>query len=246
MSYELPQKNNPRKIIINQHVFPAASISRFSDQKGFVSVFLLRNNRVIKKSPKNKFFCAKRVWNQPAEQGYMKNIENSFQELVDRILLGHRDFTSKENSQISHFYALWCLRYEAKNSPLPDISNSAMQESRVLSKDEEENLENNGYVFARGKKLPSRHLAAILIQVQIGRRCPPETEWAVIYSRNIKFIVPDNFGEIGIVPLTPNLCLVANADSGEIADENAIRINKLALEKSGSYYFAKNLEKCGL
>ena len=115
-----------------------------------------------------------------------------------------------------------------------------------MTKDQEEMLEKNGYIFARGTTMPSRHMASIRIQVLLDRLCAPATAWAVVYSRAIEFLAPDSFREIGIVPLSPNCCLVANQGDGEISCDNAIKINRMAIEQSSKYYFARDFAKCGI
>ena len=94
--------------------------------------------------------------------------------------------------------------------------------------------------------MPGRHMASIRIQVVLDRLCAPETTWAVIYSKAIEFVAPDSFFEVGIVPLSPNYCLVANQQGGEISSDNAIAINRIAIEKSSMYYFARDFSKCGV
>lgn len=244
MRYEKTQLGNPHQLTVNQHVFPSASITRFADENGYVSVHLCDQGKTLRLSPKNDLFCAKRTWNQASEQGFMKKIEDAFQPLAARILEGYRRLTLKEHDLVSRFYALCRLRAEARQSPPSDAQLGYALPAGLCDKDKEEILEANGYLFAHGATLPSRHIASIRIQVQIGRMCAPDTSWAVVYSKAVEFIAPDSFCEIGIVPLSPNFCLVANAASGEISDENAIQLNRLAVEKSCKYYFSRDLSKC--
>jgi hypothetical protein len=196
--------------------------------------------------PHDELFCAKRIWNQASEQGYMRKLEGAFQALVERILGGMPGLRPEDEKLISHFYSLCRLRAEARLSPPPDISMKGVQAGKDLTKNEEEVLEKKGYIFARGPIMPSRHMASIRIQALMDRLCEPDTIWAVVYSRAIEFLVPDSFGEIGVVPLSPNYCLVANVECGEISAENAIEINRIAIGKSTKYYFARNLQKCGI
>lgn len=94
--------------------------------------------------------------------------------------------------------------------------------------------------------MPSRHVTSAIIQAYAGRLCNPETTWGVIYSRDIEFVVPDSFCDVGIVSLSPNYCLVANQKNGEISADNAIAINQIAVKKSFKYYFARDFSKCGV
>lgn len=248
MSHEKTQSGNPLKLTINQHTFPAASIVRFAREDGYVSVHLLEQQKIVRLKPKDKLFCAERAWNQAVEVGLMKNVEVAFQKLANQILTENFGSTldSKENRTISHFYALCRLRDEVKQFPPQDIQMNNLLPETTLTKNEEEILESNGYIFARGLVMLSRHLASIRIRALLDRLCDPETTWAIIYSREIEFIAPDSFREIGIVPLSKNYCLVANHLSGEISSDNAIEINRIAVNSSLKYYFAHDLTKCGL
>lgn len=246
MSHERTQRGNPHRLTINQHVFPAASIARFTQEDGLVSVYLREHRKTVRLSPTNVLFCARRVWNQASEQGFMKKIEDAFQVLADCILDHTFDLGPAENRIASQFYALCRLRAEAKRVSRPDVQLKGVLPGNALTKNEEESLENNGYIFVRGTTIPSRHMASIRIQVLLDRLCPQKTTWAVAYSRAIEFIVPDSFCEIGIIPLSPNCCLVANHEGGEISSDNAVEINRLAIDKSFMYYFAYDFAKCGI
>jgi len=178
----------------------------------------------------------------------MRSVEGDFQKLANHILdgsIGH-SLGPTENRIVSHFYALCRLRAEARQAPPQDVQMKGVLPESALTKNQEEILEKNGYIFARGTIMPSRHIASIRIQVLLDRLCAPETTWAVVYSRAIEFLAPDSFREIGIVPLSPNYCLVANQSEGEISSDNAIEINRIAIEQSSKYYFARDFAKCGI
>jgi hypothetical protein len=178
----------------------------------------------------------------------MGRVEGDFQKLANHILDGTigRSLGPTENRIVSQFYALCRLRAEARQAPPQDVQMNGVLAGSVLTKNQEEILEKNGYIFARGTTMPSRHMASIRIQVLLDRVCAPETTWAVVYSRVIEFLVPDSFREIGIVPLSPNYCLVANQGGGEISSDNAIEISRMAIEQSSKYYFARDFSKCGI
>jgi hypothetical protein len=248
MRYEQTQRRNPHQLTTKQHVFPAASIERFAQKDGFVSVFLHKQRKTVPCRPLDVLFCAKRAWNDASEHGFMKKVEDAFQILANQILDGTVSCSLglKEHKIVSHFYALCTLRAEARAAPPQDVQMKGVLPGSTLTKNQEEILEKNGYIFARGTTMPGRHMTSIRIQVLLDRLCAPETTWAVVYSRVIEFVVPDSFFEVGIVPLSPNCCLVANQGGGEISSDNAIAINRIAIEKSSMYYFARDFSKCGV
>lgn len=86
MLFEKPQKGNPHRITVNQHVFPRASIARFVNDNNCVSVFYIPTGKAFIVAPDNELFCAKRAWDQRAEEGYMQRIERDFQKLVKDII----------------------------------------------------------------------------------------------------------------------------------------------------------------
>ncbi len=248
MRHERTQRRNPHGLTINQHVFPTASIARFAQEDGFVSIYLHEQQKTVRLPPQDVLFCARRVWNQASEHGFMSRVEGDFQKLANHILDGSvgRSLGPTENRIVSQFYALCRLRAEARQAPPQDVQIKGVLPGSALTKNQEEMLEKNGYIFARGTTMPSRHIASIRIQVLLDRLCALETIWAVVYSRAIEFLAPDSFREIGIVPLSPNYCLVATQCGGEISSDNAIEINRIAIEQSSKYYFARDFAKCGI
>lgn len=246
--YEQTQRRNPHQLTTKQHVFPAASIERFVQKDGLVSVFLHKQQKTVLYRPQDVLFCARRTWNHASEHGFMKKVEDAFQILANQIMDGtvNCSLGLKEHKIISHFYSLCRLRAEAKAESPQDVKIKGFLPGSTLTKNQEEILEKNWYIFARGTTMPGRHMTSIRIQILLDRLCAPETTWAVVYSKVIEFVVPDSFFEVGIVPLSPNCCLVANQGGGEITSDNAIAINRIAIEKSSIYYFARDLSKCGV
>lgn len=88
MKFEPTQPGNPHRLTIDQHVFPKASIQRFTNPGGSVEIFVKKLNRVLKLKPNNSIFCARRVWDQKTEAGIGKHIEDRFQALACAIEKG--------------------------------------------------------------------------------------------------------------------------------------------------------------
>ncbi len=89
---------------------------------GKVQINNLIAGKILPVKPSDKLFCARRAWDQRAESGYMKTIEDAFQVLVNRIILDPISitFSPKEKMLISRFYALWVLRYNHSRNPEKD------------------------------------------------------------------------------------------------------------------------------
>jgi len=111
-----------------------------------------RGNKIFDTNSDNEgIFCAKRVWDQRAESGYMKTIEDEFQELAERIVLNLFlvKINSAENSIITKFYALWICRYFYSKNPEAGIqmSNFAnLDNYRGFDQQESEGLERLGAI----------------------------------------------------------------------------------------------------
>lgn len=240
MASEATQAGNPHKLTKKQHIFPVASIARFGNENGRVSVIRKSNGKRLSLSPTDPIFCVRRRWNQAAESGYMKAIEDKFQTFVGRVLCGHTIFTEDEHQIVSHFYALCRLRAEVGREAPADREILGFQSDSVMDKNTEEILERNGYAFPRGNIWLSRHQAAIYIQVGVSRLVSPDTRWGLIRSSEVDFLVPDSFGELGAVPLSPHACFIANCSNATVTSQNAIEINAMAYAVAQDYCFARN------
>src|SRR6185312_12075988 len=107
-----------------------------------------------------------RAWDQRAEAGYMKHIEDNFQNVARSIIEGQAATISPERRPaIDRMFALWFTRARYRDLDAQEIQlNGIMGDN--LSKTQEENLEKNGYLFARiGGKVPARQLNGIQLQI---------------------------------------------------------------------------------
>jgi hypothetical protein len=180
---------NPNRLTLNQHVFPIRSIERFADKDGRVETRLLNpRNKVIRPKPDNAVFGASRAWDQRAESGYMKRIEDRFQQIADAIIAGNVTTVSeRERPAIDRMYALWYWRsrfreLESQEAQLNGITGPD------LSLEQEENLESNGYLFARKHgAMPTRQLNGAVIEMRTGyyvEELPKiVTRWGIITVR---------------------------------------------------------------
>jgi hypothetical protein len=135
--YEKPQKRNPHSLPIRQHVFPSASIARFTNDQGVVDLCHLPTSQVRKATPDDDIFCAKRAWDARAEFGYMKQIEDAFQPLASKIVDGTLTaMSAAEKETVDSFYSLWKMRrfIEAKKPLTLHSSRSPERISRRISR----------------------------------------------------------------------------------------------------------------
>lgn len=246
---EKTRPGNPNRLTLNQHVFPVKSIERFANRNGRAEVCLLDDrNKIIRPKPENAIFCASRAWDQRAETGYMKRIEDNFQRTVSPFIEGEATTVPAEaRFAIDWMYALWYWRarfreLESQETQLNGVTGAD------LSLEQEENLESNGYMFARKHgAMPTRQLNGAVVEMRTGfyvdELAKGVTRWGIIAALSGEFIVPDVPCH-GVIPLTPQLALVKDTSDGFITEQNLAQVNTAMRSLSESYYFARDLACC--
>lgn len=271
MTYEPTQKGNPHKLTIHQHTFPKTSISRFCDERGNVSVYKIAQRKVISLKPKDIMFCAQRTWDHKSEISHIKAIEDSFQSLVKRILSGSiNKLGILDTITINEFYCLWNIRNDHKHNRIKDQSiagENIIGLARNFSQDEMEQLEKAGIYYIRPDlTIPGRFLAGphIALNMRSASEKMSDARWGILRAAHGEFIVPDNFNNQRIVPLSPTACLFSPLQkentildlkrvskinlfangSADLDLQGVAEINRFAIETSHEYFFARNLKKC--
>jgi len=245
---EKTQPGNPNRLTLNQHVFPTKSIERFAMDGRVETRLLGSRDKIIRPRPDSRIFCADRAWDQRAETGYMKRIEDNFQQTVSPIIDRKVTIVSAEaKSAIDRMYALWYwrARFRELESQETQLNGVAGPD---LSLEQEENLESNGYMFARKHgAMPTRQLNGAVVEMRTGfyveELAKSVTRWGIIAAQSGEFIVPDVPCH-GIVPLTPRLALVKDTPDGMITEQNLAQVNAAMRSLSESYYFARDLACC--
>ena len=245
---EKPQRGNPHELPCEQHVFPAASIARFADASGRVCLHDLVRDMERPARRDDSLFLAKRAWDYRAEAGYMKTIEDAFQELASRIIDGAvSHIGDAEKAIVDDFCALWNARATHRELPQQEIqAKGIIDGGSGLTPDQEEMLEKNGYCFMRaGGRQPARQLNGIAIHLWIRRIVDSlsTAQWGIIRALEGQFIVPD-FSDRAFVPLTPTLCLMSPSLDGVINERNVAEINSFNKTASRDYFFARDFSKC--
>jgi hypothetical protein len=244
---EKTRRGNPSGLTLNQHTFPQRSIARFADADGRVAVHDLIRGKVRRAKSTDPLFCAVRAWDQRAEAGYMKEIEDRFQILADAVIGGQGAITAAEDREvIERFFALWYMRARFHELPEQEVKLNGIKGDR-LTKEQEETLEAKGYMFARsGGLMPARQLNGMWLQSQIdgyARDLASVERWGVIQPQSGEFIVTDTPLHM-IIPLTPGLAIVGNAPNGTILRGNLAELNRVIVAGSQRYFLARDLTDC--
>lgn len=244
--YEKPQKGNPHQLTVNEHVWPWKGIARFANADGVVSLFDKKRQQLRMAKPNDDIFCAKRVWDQRAEGGYMKGIEDAFQELASQIIAGTvTTIDAGHKEKVDAFCALWKMRADYRAAQDAEISFKGVT-GADWTKDEEERFEKAGTSFFRkGGKMPARMLYGIRIQFGIDAyvRELSGTQWGIIRALDGHFVVQD-YPTHAIIPITPTLCLSSGGQTGTITRQNLAEINCGIRLASVAYFFAQDLAQC--
>jgi hypothetical protein len=244
---EKTRPQNPNQLTVKQHVFPVRSMQPFVDKSGRVAVFDILRNKTRLARTKDILFCAQRAWDQRAEAGYMKQIEDRFQKIVQPIISGQVNTVAPgQKPAIDSMFALWFMRSRYRRLDAQEIQLFGIP-GNDLTKIQEENLESNGYLYARiGGKVPARQLNGVQLQMRVGhyaRDLAALTGWGVIHAQSGEFIVPDVPSHT-IIPLTPKLALVASVPDGMVLEQNLAEVNSALRASSREYYFSRDLSKC--
>jgi hypothetical protein len=246
MKYEKTQKRNSHGLTIDQHVFPARSIARFADPSD--NRVAVRRTRVdpkeLRLTADVEVFCAMRVWDHGAESGFMKKIEDNYQNVAEQIISVRESLADDQHAVITEFFALWAARAHLKaNRPADAPLRGIEGKQRQYTFDDREVVEKNGIGYINNDlTIPARAMASDAIRLWLldyGKQLRGQ-RWGVIRSSTLEFIVPDQFGPWPIVPVTPKLCLVVGAPDA-LASEQSVRVqNQRAMQVKREYVFARS------
>jgi hypothetical protein len=247
--FEKPQKGNPHRLRIKQHVWPKRSIERFVDAAGKVNLFDRARNKVRMAAADDDIFCAKRAWDQRAEI-VTKSIEDEFQGLADEIIAANVTILDpKQKASVDAFYALWRARAEHRTTGA-DLTSLKNVTGHKWTKDQEEDFEKHGVWFIREDgTMPDRFLRGFRIQREIDALLPElsSAQWGIMRAQAGHLIVPDHPGLSPIIPLTPTLCLCwGQTGTTSMPWQQVAVINRYLNLVGHQYVFAQNLTQCPL
>jgi hypothetical protein len=179
----------------------------------------------------------------------MKEIEDNYQSIADSIVNGILNkIGQNEKLIINDMFAIWNIRAFQKNSSIQDKKiNGIIGVARNLTIDEQELLEKNHIGFIRPDlTFPGRQLTGIHIQQNLDmvKEQLKDAEWGILRASNGEFIVPDNFSNFRILPLTPKIGLYSPSNNEVLSIDQVALINQLALDTAKEYYFAHDLSEC--
>jgi hypothetical protein len=231
------QKGNPYRLTREQHVIPVATLKRFALADGRVEVHL-RDTRIFKLKVDDQLFCVERQWDQRAEAGYMKDIEDDFQRIVSDIEAGRTiPLSIKEHQCITRFWLLWKWRDHSIDSPLEDVQLNGIV-GEQLSLDQKEMLESKRVIFAvDGGKVPARMMTGMRIQMGIdhGEMTLKDKRWGILRSPFLPLVIGDRPGNLMSIPASPRLLLATDNPDGLLTAVETLRANAVAIAVSRNF-----------
>lgn len=250
MAYQEPQKGNPHKLTLKQHVFPRRSIERFYGSRGGVELYLPVQQKRIRARANHNVFYAERAWLHRVESGFMADIERRYQEVADAIVRGSTTMLSAADHRvITDMFALWKMRWHWQDSHRPDPKIKMHSPERVLTLDEEERLEKAGVLFFKADgTFPVRQAVGVRIhldQEELANRMSGRP-WGIVRAEQGQFVVPDTFGVDAILPLSPTIFLAWDAPDKTIPIEGVALVNQVAFVRHRRYLFAECLDSAPL
>ena len=223
-----------------QHTFPVASLNRFRDSNGLVHTHIKKAQRTQNLKPNNNLFTVNRVWDQHAEAGYGKNIEDRFQNIAEDLIKRSRRLTTSENKAVADFYCLWSIRTDIEYYDQNTTNKIKGIKGKKLSQEEKNNLElRHAFYVEEDGTVPWRFIrgGAMLRAIDMfSPKLANTLPWVLFNSDKFEVLVADHPGDSFVIPLTPyNYLSLANSTT------SIEQINWDALCRSRIYYFAKNL-----
>ena len=241
------QKGNPNQLPVRLHTLPTKSIARFCGNSCSVEVFIKSENRIANLKPSDPRFVVKEYWDAKAE-GHFKDIEDKFQDMIDRLGLGGPlNHSVLKDDVITQMYASWYVR--AHSSKPEDVQIQGIHgPSEVFSIDEREKLEKSGVVTLDADCKVSGKQFAWPIMFQTMNRIRKQFaghEWGLLTSKMGDFLIPDKPPkDLVAMPVSPNHLLVLDQINQEIPTISVKHINTRFLNSVNAYYFARKISAC--
>lgn len=234
--HEPTQAGNPRQLTIGQHVHSRWCISKFVDGTGLVGVLRRGATKAFPAAPENRIFCAMRVWDQQAEEGFFKGVEDAFHAEVDDIL---RVGAVKNHEVVSEYLAVWEVRARFKESPPKDAELVGVA-PQALTKDEQEILESKWYGYARGTMMPGRRVAGLRAVRFVDQHMwhYKGIRWGLARASSLPgFICPDRPASTAFIPIDRKHALVARWKDLKVTGRDVERLNGESWTQAQEYIF---------
>ena len=240
--YEDTTKGNPYKLTKYQHIQSAHSISKFYNDLGKIELYDLKKCEKRNLTKTAKVFCAKRIWDQNAESGFMVKIEKEYHSELDKL----NNFEKRNHISITKYYLLWQYRFIFSFKKNDDIKLNNISGDN-FSKLKEEEIESYGAAFTKKDGyISSRFINGVQIQAAIMNKMQAlrNITWGLIRLKKHQFLVSDNYVDHLYFPINPEMAYMANIQNCYISENDLRKLNKMSLKLAKNYYFGCCLSDC--
>lgn len=239
---------NSKQITSRQHVFPKSGLVRFVGEDKKLEVLLLASEERQRYSPNAAPFVVNRCWDQRTEAEIMSPIERNFGIVSTRVLRTKiTTLDAADHAVVTKMFSLWRVRNYFANKPLPDFTVAGVRPERVLSNNEMDECEHFGIISMRSDgSIPGRMMAGPLLQLKLDQQVASMAgmRWGIINAANGEFLLPDGFGDLMVMPLSPKCCFVADHVDAVAPRSVVAEINSLAKVSAKTYLAARDLSAC--
>ena len=71
-----------------------------------------------------------------------------------------------------------------------------------------------------------------------------DAQWGILKAAKGEFLVGDRFSHGRVLPISPVLCLVSDAENQALSEAQVAWLNREAVSNSKEYYFGRDLFSC--
>jgi hypothetical protein len=180
----------------------------------------------------------------------MKQIEDEFQSVADRISSGRHMLRPEDHDSVSRFFALWHLRATRKHQPEPDHAAKGVTGlPKELEAELGETLEKSGVLFIRSDgKISGRAVLGMQLQKNIDILMDnnfAKSEWGILEAVKGEFIVPDYISlDLQVVPVCPKICLIIGQGNLLLPASHVAQINSSLAAVAREYMIARDFTNC--
>jgi len=242
MSFEPPQKGNPHQFVIRQHVHTAHAIAKFYGDDQRVDVMELESGSLRRCQKRDAIFCARRVWDQRAEKGYMSHIEDEFHNQIDEV----KSFENRNHEAITNYLILWNLRHYYHLNGKDNLKLNGVS-GLNHTKDEQENMESKGMPYVNvDSEVPSRFNVSLSIMKYLDQRSAAfgYLKWGLFRALEGEFLVADGYDGLKLLPISPKLAFVAGCEDCDLGRRQVEWVNKISVDCAKEFYFARDFSAC--
>lgn len=212
---------NPHGLVKDQHMITRTHLSWFGGKDGKVCILQKGQDRVKYVYPKNRIFCAHRLWSHSAEL-WAQPIEREFNKIARHAVAAvsaGADFRVTNQNAATEYWALCRARVRVRDFP-PRPVNLEGQERDILPQATKDALELDGYAMYSAEGDETRAVASAMLRrlmlMDMQEVEKKRVKWCVGVTDDDSVVLPDLFPYF-VVPISHDVLLYGLPDAVESA-----------------------------